>query len=56
MLEHVSTEHGKIYLDEISKNKNILKAIEKFKENDKWGNPRLVNFQGLEIFCQPYDT
>ena len=39
-LEHVSFEQGISYIDEIRKmNFDLLKDIELFKQNDKWGNP-----------------
>jgi hypothetical protein len=45
ILEHVSEELGTAYLNEINKNDSeLLNSVEKFKENDKWGNPILVKY------------
>lgn len=45
ILEHVSKDIGKLYLDEIKRNlPNYLNYFEKFKENDLWGNPELFEY------------
>ena len=45
ILEHVSQDDGKLYLDEIKRIlPNYFNYFEKFKENDLWGNPELFEF------------
>ena len=45
ILEHVSNEQGKSYLDEIVKNNSkLLLYMPTFKKNDEWGNPRLSEY------------
>jgi putative sugar O-methyltransferase len=48
ILEHVDYKLGQDYLNEILKNNSeFLKEIEQFKENDKWGNPRVYNYPSV---------
>ncbi|MDR1285582.1 MAG: putative sugar O-methyltransferase [Campylobacteraceae bacterium] len=45
ILEHCNETIGLLYLDEIIKNRqDLLDNIEQFKENDKYGNPYLVDY------------
>ncbi len=44
ILEHVSVEQGSDYLLEISKDPDIVTAMEKFKPNDNYGNPRMHKY------------
>jgi putative sugar O-methyltransferase len=45
ILEHVSFDFGKAYLQETPE--SLLKNIESFKNNDKWGNPELFEYPGI---------
>jgi hypothetical protein len=47
MLEHVSQEQGREYLDIISKDPDILSAINNFKRNDEYGNPIMYEYSGI---------
>ncbi|MEO0368601.1 MAG: putative sugar O-methyltransferase [Pseudomonadota bacterium] len=47
ILEHVSESQGQEYLNIISNHPDMLEAIEKFKENDKWGNPRVYDYTSV---------
>jgi len=44
ILEHVTYEEGKIYSDYALLNKDIAANIDKFKINDKYGNPRVYEY------------
>jgi hypothetical protein len=44
VLEHVSKEQGKEYLKIISKDADILSAMDEFKLNDQYGNPRMYEY------------
>jgi len=51
VLEHVSFEQGNLYLSEIKKdNPWLLKEINRFRENDKYGNPRMFNYSDIGNF------
>jgi len=46
VLEHVSRDQGKAYLDIIKKNgREILEYFPKFKENDMLGSPNVFNYE-----------
>jgi phospholipid N-methyltransferase len=48
ILEHVSHELGQAYLDEVKKNNpELLKNIDRFKENDNWGNPAMFDYPSI---------
>lgn len=48
VLEHVSFEIGEAYLDEIHRNNShLIKNIERFKENDAYGNPDLYEYPNI---------
>lgn len=47
ILEHVSEEQGKDYLDLISKDKDILGKMDLFKANDDYGNPVTFEYPGV---------
>ena len=47
ILEHVSEEQGKKYLQLISNDSDILGAINNFKPNDDYGNPRMWKYPGI---------
>lgn len=47
ILEHVSEEQGREYLDLILKDADIFNQIDKFKENDKYGNPRMYEYPSI---------
>jgi hypothetical protein len=52
ILEHVSFDIGQQYLDEIKKNrKDLLKNIDKIKENDRYGNPDLFLYDSIGKIC-----
>jgi putative sugar O-methyltransferase len=52
ILEHVDSETGRLYLDEIKEiQKDLLKDIEKIKENDIYGNPYLVEYEIAGEIC-----
>ena len=44
ILEHVNLEHGNLYYQAISKDADLMGAIDKFKMNDGYGHPRLYEF------------
>lgn len=44
ILEHVSEEQGREYLKLISKDADVLNAIDSFKANDDYGNPRMYEY------------
>jgi putative sugar O-methyltransferase len=51
-LEHVTPQIGQLYLDEIKKTrKDLLKYMEKIKENDIYGNPDLVEYSDIGKIC-----
>src|SRR5262245_29139253 len=50
ILEHVSESQGAEYLKLISQDADVLKAIDKFRENDDWGNPRTFKYPGVGVF------
>lgn len=45
ILEHVTEEQGLIYLEEIKKMPQVLKHLNRFKENDLIGGPKLFNYE-----------
>ncbi|MFH2047237.1 MAG: putative sugar O-methyltransferase [Pseudomonadota bacterium] len=47
ILEHVSEKLGQEYLDIISNDPEILSAINDFKPNDIYGNPRMYEYPGI---------
>ncbi len=47
MLEHVTETQGTQYIIEISKYPDIIRFIDRFKENDRFGNPRLYNYSAI---------
>ena len=47
ILEHASEEQGKQYLQLISKDSDILGAINNFKSNDHYGNPRVYEYPDI---------
>ena len=48
VLEHVSREQGRLYIDAISAtNPSLLTSYDKFKVNDRIGNPALSNYEGV---------
>ena len=47
ILEHVSQEQGKEYLDLIKEDAEIFSKIDTFKENDKYGNPRVFDYPSV---------
>jgi putative sugar O-methyltransferase len=49
ILEHVSENQGKEYLDIISNDQDILGAINNFKPNDEYGNPRMYEYSGIGV-------
>jgi putative sugar O-methyltransferase len=54
VLEHVSYDEGKKYLDYIIKNdKNLLNKIDKFLENDKIGNPQKYYYKEIDKLISP---
>jgi putative sugar O-methyltransferase len=52
ILEHVSADLGKQYIEEILKNKNlnIIQDREKLSQNDIYGNPKLFDFADYGIY------
>jgi len=46
ILEHMSRSHGKECLDLISKDQDILEALDTFKANDEYGNPIMYEYSG----------
>lgn len=50
ILEHVTESQGHQYLEIISKNSDIMKKIDVFKENDKVGNPVLYDYPEIGLF------
>jgi hypothetical protein len=44
ILEHVTEEQGKEYLQIISNDPDIVASIDEFKQNDSHGNPRMTNY------------
>ena len=50
VLEHVSQYQGTQYLQEISKDSNILSKINDFKSNDDYGNPRIYEYPNIGFF------
>ena len=47
ILEHVSEKQGGEYLQVISNDLDIMAKINDFKENDKWGNPRIYDYPDI---------
>lgn len=47
ILENLSEEHGKEYLDILSHEPEILGAIDDFRRNDDYGNPRTYEYPGI---------
>lgn len=44
ILEHVSEKQGQEYLELISKDTDVLTAMDSFKSNDQYGNPRIFDY------------
>lgn len=49
ILEHVSEKQGHDYLRLFSADPDILKAIDAFKRNDEYGNPRMFAYPGVGV-------
>ena len=47
ILEHVSEQQGGEYLDLIKKDADIFSTMDTFKENDKYGNPRVFHYPSI---------
>ena len=47
ILEHVSEELGKEYLEFVANDPEVLAALEKFKANDDYGNPRIYSYRDV---------
>ena len=47
ILEHVSEQQGREYLDLIKKDADIFRKMDTFKENDKYGNPRVSHYPSI---------
>ncbi len=47
ILEHISEELGKKYLQLISNDSDILSSLNNFKPNDYYGNPRVYKYPGI---------
>lgn len=47
ILEHVSEELGKKYLEFVANDPEVLAALEKFKANDDYGNPRICSYRDV---------
>lgn len=47
ILEHTSEQEGKEYLDIIKKDADIFSKMDTFKENDKYGNPRIFHYPSV---------
>jgi putative sugar O-methyltransferase len=44
VLEHVTESYGQAYLDLISKDSQVMNAMDAFKPNDLYGNPRMYEY------------
>lgn len=44
ILEHVTEDQGRLYLAEICKHPEISKEIDRFRENDRLGGPRVFDY------------
>src|SRR5437867_3383634 len=47
ILEHVSEQQGKEYLDLIARDADLRHAIDRFKLNDSYGNPRTYAYASI---------
>jgi putative sugar O-methyltransferase len=47
ILEHVSEQQGTEYLDIIKKDADLFSKMDTFKENDKYGNPRVFDYPSI---------
>jgi len=47
ILEHVSEQQGSEYLDIIEEDADIFSRMDTFKENDKYGNPRVFHYPSI---------
>jgi hypothetical protein len=47
ILDHVTERQGKAYLDLISQHSGILHAMDMFKMNDRYGNPKLCEYDTI---------
>lgn len=47
ILEHASEQQGEKYLDIIKKDADIFSKMDTFKENDKYGNPRVFHYPSV---------
>ena len=52
ILEHATEEQGHEYLRHISRTSDLLQDIERFKPNDRFGNPRMYPYPGVGM-CSP---
>lgn len=50
ILEHVTYQEGIEYIQQFTHNSAIMSNIEKFKVNDKFGNPHRYNFSNIGEF------
>ncbi|BDA70165.1 putative methyltransferase [Calothrix sp. PCC 7716] len=50
ILEHVTYKQGNDYLQQIQKSPQILAEIDKFRDNDKVGNPRVFTYDSVGKF------
>ncbi|MEI6444872.1 MAG: putative sugar O-methyltransferase [Nostocales cyanobacterium ELA583] len=49
ILEHISENQGREYLNIISKDPDVLSAINNFKLNDEYGSPIMYEYSGIGI-------
>lgn len=47
ILEHVSEEQGRVYLEHIKRDSDILKEIDAFKKNDWFGSPIIFKYEPI---------
>jgi hypothetical protein len=51
-LEHVTPETGQLYIDEIRRTREeVLRNIDRFKENDRYGTPSLHEYDDIGEIC-----
>jgi putative sugar O-methyltransferase len=52
ILEHINRKTGQLYLNEIKKTySDLLKSIDKIKENDLYGNPDIYEYEHIGKIC-----